>query len=85
MKHYVIVLDWANNDAEGVNILGVTHTFNEAKEIFAEHVIEERELAEGYGWNIETDTDSTFEAYEDGYHAVAHTTLYIEEVRGNEN
>lgn len=79
-SHYVVVLDWANNDAEAVAILGVAHTLDDAKIIFAEYVSEERELAETNGWNIETDTDTQFEAYEDGYYAVAHTTLYIQGV-----
>lgn len=80
MKHYVVILDWAMNDDEGVNICGVAHTFNEAKEIFAQYVADERELAEANGWNIEIDEDFGFEAYEGGYYAVAHTSLYIEEV-----
>ena len=81
MEHYVIVLDWAGNDAEGVNILGVTHTLDEAKAIFANQVVIEKELAEEWGWEVETDTDVEFEAYENGYYAVTHSRLYIQEVR----
>lgn len=80
MKHYVVVLDWAINDAEGVAILGVTHTLDDARAIFSEHVVGERELAIDNGWNIETDTNDVFEAYEDGYYAASHTRLYIQGV-----
>lgn len=78
--HYVVVLDWASNDAEDVAILGVAHTLDDARAIFAEHISEERELAENNGWNIETDTNDVFEAYEDGYYAASHTRLYIQGV-----
>ena len=80
MKHYVVVLDWASNDDEGVNILGVTHTLEEAKEIFAKQLVEEKELADEWGWEIETDTDTEFEAYESGYYAITHSKLYIQGV-----
>jgi len=80
MEHYVVVLDWANNDAEAVAILGVAHTLDDAKAIFAEHVAEEKELAKNNGWEVESDTDVQFEAYENGYYAVAHTVLWIQAV-----
>lgn len=80
MTHYVVILDWAGNDAEGVNILGVTHTLEEAKVIFAENITKEKEIAEQAGFEVETDTDVEFEAYESGYYAVAHTRLYIQGV-----
>lgn len=80
MKHYVVILDWAGNDDEGVRIFGITHTLDKAKKIFAEQITQEREIADQNGWVVETDTDVQFEAYEDGYHAIAHSKLYIEEV-----
>ena len=79
-KHYVVVLDWADNDSEDVDILGVAHTLDDARAIFNEYVDEERKLAENNGWNIETDTNDVFEAYEDGYYAASHTRLYIQGV-----
>lgn len=80
MEHYVVVLDWANNDAEAVAILGVAHTLDDAKAIFAEYVTEEKELAKNHEWEVESDTDVKFEAYESGYYAVAHTVLWIQEI-----
>ncbi len=44
MKHYVVVLDWATEDDEAVAILGVTHTYEEAKAIFDKQRIEEMEI-----------------------------------------
>lgn len=80
MKHYVVILDWAANDAEGVNILGVTHTFDDAKEIFNQHIEEEKQLAEDYGYDIETDDEAEFDAGIMGSWYTDHTTLYIKEV-----
>lgn len=79
-SHYVIVLDWASQDAEDVGILGVAHTLDDARAIFAEYIEEEKELAVDNGWTIETDTKDVFEAYEDGYYAANHTRLYIQGV-----
>ena len=80
MKHYVVVLDWAGNDEEDVLIIGVAHTLEEAKEIFAKQLIDEKKLADECGLHVETDTDTAFEAYESGYYAVTHSRLYIQEV-----
>lgn len=80
MKHYVVVLDWTKDYEGSVDILGVTHTLEEAKEIFNIHLVEERELAEENEYTIDTDSDTMFDAGEMGFWSKEHATLYIQEV-----
>lgn len=80
MKHYVILCDWAINDAEGVSITAVAHSLEEAKEIFAEKVVDEKKYAEDNNWEIFIDTDTCFDAGEMGYYASEHAHFYIQEV-----
>ena len=79
MEHYVVILDWATNDAESVEILGVCHTFEEAEELYKTHLDYERKLAEERGYKVDEDF-SSFEAYEEGYYMAEHTHLYIQGV-----
>ena len=80
MKHYVVVLDWATNDEENVDILGVRHTFEEAEELFNEHLEYERKLAEEKDYIITEDFRGCFVAQEEGYYSAEHTRLLIMEV-----
>ena len=79
-SHYVVVLDWATEDDESVSILGVTHTYEEAKEIFDKQLVEEKKLVEEYGYDINQEDESTFDAGRAGYWRIEHTTLYIQGV-----
>jgi len=79
-SHYVIVLDWATEDAESIDILGVTHTYEEAKEIFDRQLAEEKKFAEDHGYTIETEDATTFGAGVMGYWRDNHATLYIQGV-----
>ena len=80
MKHYVILCDWAMRDADGVSITAVAHSLEEAKEIFAQAVVDEKKYAEENGWMIYEDSDICFDAGEDGFYAAEHAHFYIEEV-----
>ena len=82
MKHYVVLLDWAIDDCceTGISILAVTHTLEEAKEVFAKHIDEERANAESRGWEIYTNEDTDFDSGHFGYYLADHIHLYIEEV-----
>lgn len=80
MKHYVVVLDWAKDYEGSVEILGVKHTLEEAKEVFNARLVEERKFVENNGYDIDIDTETTFDAGEMGYWAREHITLYIQEV-----
>lgn len=82
MKHYVILCDWAVDHMceSGVDITAVTHTLEEAKEIFAKAVVDEKQYAEENGWEIFTDDDTEFDAGQFGYYAAEHSHFYIQEV-----
>lgn len=82
MKHYVILCDWAVDQMgeSGVSITAVTHTLDEAKAIFAEKVVDEKKYAYDNGWEIFADTDTEFDAGEDGFYAAEHAHFYIQEV-----
>lgn len=80
MKHYVVVLNWASEGDNGSNVLGVKHTMDEAKKIFNETRIEEKQLAEDSLWEIYEDSDTVFDAGESGFYNNNYTKLYIQEV-----
>ena len=79
-KHYVIVLDWATEDDSDVQILGVANTLDDAKEIFEEHLAEEKKIAEENGYEIDTENGAIFDAGIMGYWRDNHITLYIQGV-----
>ena len=80
MKHYVVVLDWAVEDDEGVVILGVTHTLEEAQQIFNGNLPEQRGYTEQYEYEVYEDTDFRYEAGVSGHWRTEHVALYIQEV-----
>ena len=80
MKYYVVILDWAHDDERGVEILGVGDTYDEAKEIFANRIDEEKQFAEEHEYGIHVDMEREFEAGILGYWNEEHTVLYIKEV-----
>ena len=82
MRHYVVLCDWAVDRvcASGVDITGVAHSLEEAKEIFAKAVIDEKKYAEENNWKVYEDSDVDFDAGEDGHYAAEHAHFYIEEV-----
>ena len=82
MKHYVILCDSAvyGMGYDETHTIAVTHTLEEAKEVFAKAVVEDKQYAEEHGWEIFTDTDQEFDTGEEGFYAAEHTHFYIEEV-----
>jgi hypothetical protein len=82
MKHYVVINDWACYNESGIEILGVAHSYNEAVSIVGAHLAAEKKHAEAnyHDAIIETDDESYFEAYEDGYYNDNHTKIEIQEV-----
>lgn len=82
MKHYVIIFDWAadNTLSSGIEIVGVTHSLEEAKEIFANAVYDERAYAREHGYTIHANTDVEFDAGEDGNYEKEHAHFYIQGV-----
>jgi hypothetical protein len=80
MKHFVVINDWSNDYENGITILGVVHTLEEAKEIFNNNIDEEKKLARENEYEIYTDCETELDAGENGYYAREHTRLYIQEV-----
>lgn len=80
MKHYVIVNEWATEDATGTTILGVTHSLEEAKEIFNAKLAEEKRYAKENNFEIYDDCETVFDAGEEGFYNNNYTKLYIEAV-----
>ena len=81
-KHYVIVHEWASeeNCAYGVQIIGVEHDIDTAKDVFNQHVVKEREYADNNGDTVYEDSETCFDAGQDGSYNVEHSKLYIQEV-----
>ena len=82
MKHYVVLLDSAVDGMgyDETHVIAVVHTMEEAKEILAKAVVEDKQYAQDHGWEIFTDTDEEFDAGEEGFYAAEHAHFYIEEV-----
>lgn len=78
MKHYVVVHDWENEYEGGTTILGVTHSLEEAKEIFNAELVYEKQYAEENGFTIYDDFETVFDAGKEGYYKNNHTNLYIQ-------
>lgn len=80
MNHYIVIHDWASPDIfdHGVYIVGVAHSLEEAKNLFNEKVIAEKEMAAENGWEVYEDNEAMFDAGEDGYYISNHTKLYIQ-------
>ena len=81
-NHYIVLCDWANDGMteSGVSIVGVAHSSVEAKKLFSEAVIKEREIANENGWEILVNSETEFDAGENGSYNIEHTHLYIVEV-----
>lgn len=62
MKHWVIVLDWANNGENGLQIIAVEHSFEAAQQHFQKAVEDERKIADGNNWQVYEDDNTTFDA-----------------------
>ena len=82
MKHYVILCDSAVDTVgyDETHVCAVTHTLEEAKEILARAVADDKFYAEEHGWEIHADTDEEFDAGEEFNYATEHAHWYIEEV-----
>ena len=81
MNHYVVIFDFVLDSMEGsTDVLGVAHTFEEAKEIFDKNVKSEREYAREHGWIIYEDNETCFDAGLSGRWCESHTRLWIQKV-----
>lgn len=81
MMHYVIVNEWMDEDKGAVSILDVVHSPEEAEIVFGKYVANEKQYAENHGFKIYEDSNTVFDAGEEGYYVSNHTRLYIEVVK----
>lgn len=79
-KHYIVIMEWSHGEGsdEGVNILAVKHTLDEAVQALKSCVPFERKYAAERGWHIITDFEGQFYAVSGGYNE-NFTRLYIVE------
>ena len=81
MKHFIVMRGWANEDFDKeIEILGVSHTEDEAKKIFNQYVDEERRYALEQDFVIYKDCDTVFDARAKGEYASKYTILCIRQV-----
>lgn len=80
MKHFVIINEWASECERGTSIVGVTHSLEEAKEVFNQSLADERQYAKDEGFIVYNDCETVFNAGEDGNYTANHTYLYIQTV-----
>ena len=76
-KCYIILHDWANGDfgENDSHISGIFTDCNKAFDCFKTLVEEERAIAEENGFTIYEDTNTCFDAGEDGYYISNHSTV----------
>lgn len=80
-KHYVIISEWCVDYEGGCQVVGVFHSEAEALAAFAERVrIDDRLLANEYGYEIYEDSDREFDSGKEGYYCHDHITVKIVEV-----
>lgn len=76
MKLYVILEDWAINDEENSNVLGVYDSLDKAKQKF--QLIKDEATADGLAFPfIETEEDTEYVTYTDGMYEREHYRLTI--------
>ena len=81
--HYVVICDWSVKYTlvqSGVNISGVAHTLEDAKEILALASVDEEKYAKDNNWTIYKNSDVEFDAGEKDNYEEEHSHFYIEEV-----
>ena len=78
MKVYVVHEDWAINDEENSDVLGVYDSLNKAKDVFKQ--IKDGATADGLAFPyVETETDTEYVTYTDGSYEREHYCLTIKE------
>lgn len=90
MTHFVVVYDYSIEglSSSGIpvrdtDIVGITHTLEEAKVLLSEASTDEKQYAQENNWDILVDTDVEFNAGEPGNHEneYAHYYIKVKEVK----
>jgi len=79
-KHFVVVFDYTVDDEHGVDIIGVRHTIEEAKELFEKQKVIESKNAENNGYDYTEVDETAWSSYIEGEYSKDHIDLYIQEV-----
>jgi hypothetical protein len=81
--HYVILYDYSFDKIGEANygVVGVCHDSSSAINLFKEKVALEKAYAKEHGWIIYNDTATLFEAGEDGYYNINHTSVRLQTVQ----
>ena len=78
--HSVIILDYSYGGEGNIEVLGVYHSLDEAKDAFVDFARDAREVAENRDWYIAEEFSTCFVAYKTGYYPSDHTRIFIQEV-----
>ena len=79
--YYVLVSEWAVDYETGHELVGLYNSEDDAKTALRKRVaIDEKPLADEYGYEIYTDTDTCFDAGRSGYYIADHLYVGIETV-----
>lgn len=82
--HWVLVVNWANDESSGQKILGVYATEAEADAAFIKQRQEEEKAADFNGYTINTDIIGDFDASIPGFYDTDHISLYLKKVKTEE-
>ena len=78
MNYYVVLTEWCVDYESGLGVLGVFTSKQEAIDAMRERVnSDERLLAEEYGYEIYEDSETCFDAGEEGYYVPNHMVVRI--------
>ena len=80
MKHFLIINEWASENESYFDIIAIAHSLEEAKEIFATKLEDEKEYAKEQEYEVFEESDVIFDAGEPDYYLGRHTKLYIQMV-----
>ena len=79
MKHYIVICLWKTGEGEGVNIVGVRHSYDEAKELYDKEL--DDVITDADDWEMDYDYEKDgmpgFEAYGNYWHPSNYIKLYI--------
>lgn len=82
-KIYILVVHQVNDFAELALTTKPFSSIDDAKEYFTSIVKDERNHANKEGWEIETDTDTCFCAFEEGRYSENHSFVELREEEMN--
>ena len=79
MKHYIVLCAWRTGGGEGVDIKGVFHSEDEAKDLFKKELVDVILDADDWGMDWDHDGQYYFEANGDQWNQSYYIKLCIKE------